>query len=69
MGQPNWPTGKVDAEVDDSQLTVLLADDHPLFRRALRLTLETEPGILVVGEAANGLEAVGWRKNCGRVSP
>ena len=39
-------------------ITVLLADDHPLLRDALKSTLEREPDIAVVGEAANGEEAV-----------
>ncbi|BCB76738.1 response regulator transcription factor [Phytohabitans flavus] len=39
-------------------ITVLLADDHPLFRKGLRALLETMPGIEVVGEAADGNEVV-----------
>ena len=39
-------------------ITVLLADDHPMFRRGLRALLESMPGIEVVGEAADGNEAV-----------
>jgi DNA-binding NarL/FixJ family response regulator len=30
---------------------VLLVDDHPLFRAGLRAALESDPGVLVVGEA------------------
>lgn len=41
-----------------STITVLIADDHPLLRQGLRQILELEPDIEVVGEAANGLEAV-----------
>jgi two-component system, NarL family, response regulator NreC len=39
-------------------LRVLLADDHAIVRRGLRSLLESEPGVAVVGEAADGLEAV-----------
>jgi DNA-binding NarL/FixJ family response regulator len=39
-------------------ITVLIADDHPMFRRGLRALLATVPGIEVLGEAANGVEAV-----------
>jgi DNA-binding NarL/FixJ family response regulator len=39
-------------------LRVLLADDHAIVRRGLRSLLETEPGLSVVGEAADGLEAL-----------
>jgi DNA-binding NarL/FixJ family response regulator len=37
---------------------VLLADDHGIVRRGLRSLLETERGLEVVGEAADGLEAI-----------
>jgi DNA-binding NarL/FixJ family response regulator len=39
-------------------MRVLLADDHAIVRRGLRTLLETEPGVDVVGEAGDGLEAV-----------
>jgi two-component system, NarL family, response regulator NreC len=39
-------------------LRVLLADDHGIVRRGLRSLLETEPGLAVVAEAADGLEAL-----------
>jgi two-component system, NarL family, response regulator NreC len=39
-------------------LRVLLADDHAIVRRGLRSLLETEPGLTVVAEAADGLEAL-----------
>ncbi len=38
--------------------TVLLIDDHVVMRRGLRLLLEEEQGMCVVGEAGNGQEAV-----------
>ncbi|BCJ31613.1 response regulator transcription factor [Actinocatenispora sera] len=37
---------------------ILLADDHALVRRGLRLILDTEPDLEVVAEAADGVEAV-----------
>jgi len=39
-------------------IQILLADDHTLFRAGLRTLLETQPDFRVVGEAANGAEAV-----------
>lgn len=39
-------------------LRVLLADDHPLVREGIKACLSGEPGIEVVGEAANGTEAM-----------
>lgn len=42
-----------------SKIRVYIADDHTLFREGLRQLLEMERDIEVVGEAADGLEAVG----------
>lgn len=39
-------------------IRILLADDHALVRRGVRLILEQEPDLQVVAEAADGLEAV-----------
>lgn len=39
-------------------ITVVLADDHALVRRGLEQLLDADPGIEVLGIAANGLEAV-----------
>ncbi len=39
-------------------LRVLVVDDHPLMREALRMAIEDEPDMQIVGEAANGVEAV-----------
>jgi two-component system, NarL family, response regulator DegU len=35
-----------------------MADDHPLLRRGLRQTIESEAAFEVIGEAANGIEAL-----------
>src|SRR5687768_17404531 len=37
---------------------VLLVDDHAIIRAGLRLLLESEPGLKVVGEASNREEAL-----------
>ena len=39
-------------------IRVLVADDQQLQRLAFRMLLECEPGMAVIGEAANGAEAV-----------
>ena len=39
-------------------LTIALADDHAVVRQGLRLLLESDPEFVVVGEAANGIEAL-----------
>lgn len=41
-----------------SPIRVLIADDHPLFRDGMRSLLESVPETEVVGEAADGTEAV-----------
>lgn len=38
--------------------TILLADDHPLFRKAVREILEKQDDFVVLAEAANGMDAV-----------
>jgi len=40
------------------RITVLLADDHSLVRRGFRRMLDDDPALIVVGEAANGEEAI-----------
>ena len=42
----------------ESPIRVLLADPHALFRRGVRLVLDDEPDIEVVGECDDGLDAV-----------
>ena len=39
-------------------IRIVIADDHPLFRKGLKSLLNAEPGFTVVGEAENGDEAV-----------
>jgi len=41
------------------QITVLLADDHVNFRKSLKILVEIDGDITVIGEAKNGFEAVG----------
>lgn len=44
------------------KITVLLADDHTLLRQGLRVLLEAEGDIEIVGEAENGRQAVQMAK-------
>ena len=46
------------SEPDGSAITVLIADDHPVYRDGLASLLDPMPGIDVVGRAADGVEAV-----------
>lgn len=49
----------VEAEkVEKKQLTVLIADDHPVVREGLTAIIQLQQDLLVVAEASNGREAV-----------
>src|SRR5207248_6299347 len=39
-------------------ISILIADDHPIFRNGLRGLIENEPGMTLVGEAADGEQAL-----------
>jgi two-component system nitrate/nitrite response regulator NarL len=39
-------------------VTVLIADDHPLFRRGIARAVHRRPGLELVGEAVDGNEAL-----------
>jgi NarL family two-component system response regulator LiaR len=41
-----------------AEIRILVADDHAVVREGLRALIETEPGMLLVGEASDGVEAV-----------
>ncbi|WP_344009354.1 response regulator transcription factor [Streptomyces thermospinosisporus] len=42
----------------DAAISLLVVDDHPVVRDGLRGMFESAPGFTVLGEAANGVEAV-----------
>jgi DNA-binding NarL/FixJ family response regulator len=42
----------------NTEITVLIADDHPIFRKGLREILEAEPSLQLVGEAEDGARAL-----------
>lgn len=46
------------ATTQKDRITVLIADDHALVRQGLRLFLANDPDLELVGEAADGEEAV-----------
>lgn len=46
------------ANAQSDPIRVLLVDDHTVVRRGLRLAFDLEPDLRVVGEAANGQEAI-----------
>lgn len=41
-----------------SETRIIIADDHPIFRRGLRQVIEDDTSLKVVGEAENGLAAL-----------
>ena len=43
---------------ENVMISILIADDHEVVRRGLRMTLAAEEDMQLVGEASNGLEAV-----------
>jgi len=43
---------------DELAITVFLADDHAVVRDGLRFLLEAQPDVSVIGDAANGCQAV-----------
>jgi DNA-binding NarL/FixJ family response regulator len=45
--------------VDDAMIRVVVADDQAIARQGLRMILESEADIEVVGEAVDGLDALG----------
>ncbi|HHR85002.1 MAG TPA: response regulator transcription factor [Candidatus Acetothermia bacterium] len=42
----------------ESSIRILIADDHPVVRKGIKALLSTEPGLEVIGEAADGEQAV-----------
>src|SRR5438128_2271072 len=41
-----------------TEITIVLADDHPIVRKGLREVIDEDPRFRVVAEAGNGREAI-----------
>jgi len=50
----------------DTPIRLLLADDHAVVRSGLRLLLEAQPDMAIVGEAENGADAI---RRAGELAP
>src|SRR4026207_33776 len=48
----------VDDKSANEKLRVMIVDDHALFRRGLEMVLQDEDGLMLGGEASDGVEAV-----------
>jgi DNA-binding NarL/FixJ family response regulator len=51
-------TRRVSQDVHSNPIRIVIADDHPLFREAVRKLLETDSRLQIVGEAGDGRDAV-----------
>jgi len=40
------------------EIKVVIADDHPVFLKGLRMIIESEPNLQIIGEASNGAAAL-----------
>ncbi len=44
--------------MNESEITILIADDHPIFRKGLRQLIETDKELNIIAEVADGGEAL-----------
>jgi DNA-binding NarL/FixJ family response regulator len=59
LSSAHSPNGTLRSVTHTDLITIVVADDQRLVRDGIRVILDHEPGMRVVGEAADGLEAVG----------
>ncbi|SPE60914.1 Two component transcriptional regulator, LuxR family [Verrucomicrobia bacterium] len=55
---PASASGKLEVSATKQKITLLVADDHPVVRKGLQLCLAREGRLKIVGEAADGAEAL-----------
>ena len=51
------------------KITVMIVDDHPVFRQGLRRVLESEDDLDVIAEVADGIEALQLARQMIPMSP
>ncbi len=66
FGEHTSVESEVSREARTEPARIIIADDHELVRGGMRMMLEEEPGLEVVGEAVNGREAL---ELCRRLRP
>jgi len=49
---------------EPKQIRILNVEDHPVFRQGLLMIIETEPDMVMVGQAANGVEPITEFRRC-----
>ena len=42
----------------EEKISIIIADDHPIFRQGLKTIIESDPALYVAGEACDGAEAI-----------
>ena len=47
-----------DTNMIEPEITILIADDHPIFRHGLRQIIETDEQLKIIAEAESGGEAL-----------
>jgi DNA-binding NarL/FixJ family response regulator len=62
LARRTWATGQPLAMAAKQPYRILIADDHAVVRRGLRVLLSSQPGIEVCCEASSGAEAVDYVK-------
>jgi CheY-like chemotaxis protein len=59
LSSAHCPNGTLPSVAETDLITIVVADDQRLIRDGIRVILDHEPGMRVLGEASDGLEAVG----------
>jgi len=54
----NTLTRPMEDKAGSQIINIMVADDHPFIRQALKILLENEPDMKIIAEASNGVEAV-----------
>ena len=56
--------GSANMQTAGAPITILIVDDHPMLREGLAALIESQPDMGLVGEAANGTEAIRLHQSC-----